>query len=91
MVGDDSALLKGVVAGVVLLLLPLLLASSSSDDSDESELITFGLDALLGLGIEVGAAPEEAGGGVVEVGSEEGVGVGLLGEEGWAAPRPSRD
>ena len=89
MVGDDSALLKGVVAGVVLLLLPL--ASSSSDDSDESELITFGLDALLGLGIEVGAAPEEAGGGVVEVGSEEGVGLGLLGEEGWAAPMPSKD
>ena len=73
MVGDDSALLKGVVAGVVLLLLPLLLASSSSDDSDESELITFGLDALLGLGIEVGADPEEAGGGEVGVGSEEGV------------------
>ena len=62
MVGDDSALLKGVVAGVVLPLLPLLLDSSSSDDSDVSELITLGLDARLGLGIEVGAVPEEAGG-----------------------------
>ena len=73
MVGDDSALLKGVVAGVVLLLLPLLLASSSSDDSDESELIMFGLDAPLDLGIGVGADPEEAGGGEVGVESEEGV------------------
>ena len=67
------ALLRGVVAGVVLPLLPLLLDSSSSDDSDESELILFGLDAPLDLGIEVGAVPEEARGDVVRVGSEEGV------------------
>ena len=71
--GDDLALLTGVVAGVVLPLVLLLLASSSSDDSDESELITFGLDAPLGLGIEEGAVPEEAEGDVLGVGSEEGV------------------
>ena len=81
MVGDDSALLKGVVAGVVFPLLPVLPDSSSSDDSDESEVIIVGLDALLGLGTEVGADPEEAGGGVAGVGSEGGGGVAEVGSE----------